>query len=60
GKGVAVKVGENFGIRLEQIGGVRERIEAMGDELEDIAMDEVSEEDADALADMLLNNQGLD
>jgi flagellar motor switch protein FliN len=29
GTGVAVKVGENFGIRISYIGDVRERIEAM-------------------------------
>lgn len=30
GAGVAVKVGENFGIRISYIGDVRERIKAMG------------------------------
>ncbi len=30
GVGTAVKIGENFGIRIIGIGGVRERIEAMG------------------------------
>ena len=30
GRGVAVKVGENFGIRLTSIGSRKERIEAMG------------------------------
>ena len=29
GNGVAVKVGENFGVRITYIGDVRERIEAM-------------------------------
>jgi flagellar motor switch protein FliN len=32
GTGVAVKVGENFGIRITYIGDVRERIEALRDE----------------------------
>jgi flagellar motor switch protein FliN len=32
GTGVAVKVGENFGIRITYIGDVRERIEAMRDD----------------------------
>jgi flagellar motor switch protein FliN/FliY len=32
GTGVAVKVGENFGIRISYIGDVRERIEAMRDD----------------------------
>ncbi len=31
GTGTAVKVGENFGIRITYIGDVRERIAAMGD-----------------------------
>ncbi len=30
GNGTAVKVGENFGLRVSYIGNVRERIEAMG------------------------------
>jgi flagellar motor switch protein FliN/FliY len=32
GTGVAVKVGENFGLRITYLGDVRERIAAMGDE----------------------------
>jgi flagellar motor switch protein FliN/FliY len=32
GTGVAVKVGENFGIRISYIGDVRERIEALREE----------------------------
>jgi flagellar motor switch protein FliN len=32
GNGVAVKVGENFGLRITYIGDVRERIEAMRDD----------------------------
>ena len=31
GVGKAVKVGENFGIRIEKIGSARERIEAMAE-----------------------------
>jgi flagellar motor switch protein FliN len=31
GKGTAVKVGENFGIRISTVGNQRERVEAMGD-----------------------------
>jgi flagellar motor switch protein FliN/FliY len=31
GTGVAVKVGENFGIRITYMGDLRERIEAMGE-----------------------------
>ncbi len=30
GKGVAVKVGENFGIRITSIGSQHQRVEAMG------------------------------
>lgn len=39
GNGAAVKVGENFGLRVTYIGDVRSRIEAMGggDELHDEA-----------------------
>ncbi len=32
GRGQAVKVGENFGLRIQQIGTLRERIKAMGGE----------------------------
>jgi flagellar motor switch protein FliN len=32
GTGVAVKVGENFGLRITYVGDVRERIEAMGED----------------------------
>lgn len=32
GMGAAVKVGENFGLRITYLGDVRERIEAMGGE----------------------------
>jgi len=31
GTGIAVKVGENFGLQLQYIGDVRSRIQAMGD-----------------------------
>ena len=30
GRGQAVKIGENFGLRVESIGSVRARIQAMG------------------------------
>lgn len=30
GRGIAVKVGENFGIRIEEIGSSADRIEALG------------------------------
>jgi flagellar motor switch protein FliN len=31
GTGVAVKVGENFGLRITYVGDIRQRIEAMGE-----------------------------
>jgi len=31
GRGTAVKVGENFGIRITQIGTTRQRVEALGE-----------------------------
>ena len=34
GTGAAVKLGENFGVRITDIGSARERIEAMGAEQE--------------------------
>ena len=34
GQGAAVKLGENFGVRITDIGSPRERIEAMGGEQE--------------------------
>ncbi len=32
GRGAAVKLGENFGVRITDIGSARERVEAMGGE----------------------------
>ena len=43
GSGSAVKVGENFGLRVTYIGDVRERIRALG-----ATAEEVPEEDPDA------------
>ncbi len=57
GTGSAVKVGENFGIEIQNIGDLRERIEAMGDEELVEATPEVSTQDAEALADALQDNQ---
>lgn len=56
--GTAVKVGENFGIRLEHVGDVKDLIQAMG-EPEDGAAANTGEVDADALAEQLLAAQGL-
>lgn len=60
GTGTAVKVGENFGIRLSFIGDVRSRIEALGGSLPRTSMQEVDqpEGDLDALAEQLLAGQG--
>ncbi len=57
GLGSAVKVGENFGIRVSYVGDVTERINAMGGE--GTIKREVEEEelDADALAEQLLSGQ---
>ena len=53
GFGVAVKVGENFGLRVTYVGDIRERIEAMGLAAEG---GEASAEDPelDALAEAML------
>ncbi len=51
--GTAVKVGENFGIRLSYIGDIKQRINAMGKEK---PKDE-AEADAEALAEKLLAGQ---
>ncbi len=54
GVGRAVKVGENFGIRVSFIGDLKERIEAMGGEEED---GDSGQMDADDLAEQLLAGQ---
>ena len=54
GTGTAVKVGENFGIQIERIGDLKSRIAAMAEE-EPEPLPEISEDDADALAEMFLN-----
>jgi len=41
GKGTAVKVGENFGIRITSVGNQRERVEAIGGE--DISTEEAAD-----------------
>lgn len=68
--GTAVKVGENFGIRLTYVGNLKQRIRAMGGEAgggsagepadtpaETGDADAAGAEDADALADEILANQ---
>ena len=51
GFGTAVKVGENFGLRITYIGDVRERIEAMGAE----EAPPTEEDDLAALAEAMLS-----
>lgn len=57
GLGRAVKVGENFGIRITFIGDLKKRIAALGG---DAAKESSAkaEQDLDALAEALLQNQG--
>lgn len=66
GTGKAVKVGENFGIRLSFVGELRDRVAAMGPDQTDgdaapPAADDVAAEqstaDADALAEAMLAGQ---
>jgi len=45
GNGVAVKVGENFGLRVTYIGDIRARVEAMGG----LSPDDVEEDDVEAM-----------
>lgn len=52
GVGQAVKVGENFGIKLSYVGDLKNRIEALGD-----APDTSAEDEASALAEALLAGQ---
>ena len=56
GLGRAVKVGENFGVKVTFVGDVRERINALGGDSSaaDSGMDEL---DAEALAEQLLAGQ---
>ena len=58
GTGVAVKIGENFGIKLSSVGNLQDRIEAMGGSMtvEDDPAD-VADEEADALAEQFLAGQ---
>lgn len=58
GSGDAVKVGENFGIRIQHIGDLRERIEAMGPSSKDDQKKASNAEDeAAALAEAMLSGQ---
>jgi flagellar motor switch protein FliN len=55
GNGVAVKVGENFGIRITYIGDIRKRIVALGEAQASAAASHVDE--ATALAEAMLAAQ---
>jgi len=55
GSGTAVKLGENFGIRITAIGDAAERLEAATEPAEPEGM--MSEDDAAALAEALLAGQ---
>ncbi|MEM1185746.1 MAG: FliM/FliN family flagellar motor switch protein [Planctomycetota bacterium] len=54
GRGAAVKLGENFGIRITAIGDEQERLDAVIDEDDEGLM---SDSDAAALAEALLSGQ---
>lgn len=55
GQGTAVKLGENFGIRITHIGDEADRIDAINED--ESAADMMSEDDAAALAEALLSGQ---
>jgi len=54
GTGVAVKVGENFGVQLNYVGDPKQRIEAMAPEEEGQSSEDI---DAEAMAAALLEGQ---
>lgn len=54
GTGTAVKVGENFGLRVSYVGNVQARIEALGSDEGESAVDE----DAAAMADAMIGEEG--
>ncbi len=56
GSGIAVKVGENFGIRLTFLGDLKSRITAMGVD-EPGKRDKAAEAEAEAMAEALLAGQ---
>lgn len=57
GCGRAVKVGENFGIRISFVGDIKERVSAMSGDLIAGGNEELSALDAEALAEQLLSGQ---
>jgi flagellar motor switch protein FliN/FliY len=58
GQGRAVKVGENFGIRMSFVGELKDRIEALGEAPASTEERSKQDQDLDALAEALLLNQG--
>lgn len=57
GVGHAVKIGENFGVRISYVGNMKERVSAVGSELLLGGESEIDDIDADALAEQLLAGQ---
>ncbi len=59
GSGEAVKVGENFGLRINHIGDLRERLEAMGPgkQKNEHPQERSTEDEAAALAEAMLSGQ---
>ncbi len=57
GTGRAVKVGENFGIRVSFIGDLKQRIAAMGSDQDEDDSEGGEGMDADALAEQLMSGQ---
>lgn len=57
GLGAAVKVGENFGIRVTHLGDVVERIEAIANMAAPMMQDGGGSDDLDALAEAMLSGQ---
>jgi flagellar motor switch protein FliN/FliY len=57
GSGEAVKIGENFGLRIRHIGDLRERIEAMRPGKPKDQQQESTEDEAAALAEAMLAGQ---
>ena len=54
GHGSAVKIGENFGLKVTAVGDAAERIRAMGPEGEEPEPDAPSDDEAAAIADQML------
>lgn len=57
GSGTAVKVGENFGLRLSYVGDAKERIQAMGPIAAAATEPEIDDDDIAAMAAKFLEGQ---